>query len=85
MTLPSSWDAAVLLTGPFNVEQRERQVCVHKNEGAAPAGFQFCLEATCDPANKEIGISCSYNIVAEGVSACSRQNWLFPAKLLPTT
>lgn len=48
MTLPSSQDATVLLTGPLNVEQKERQVCVNNNEGVASAVFHLHLETTCD-------------------------------------
>lgn len=46
MTLLSFQDATVLLTGPLNVEQKERQVCVNNNEGVASAFSHLCLETT---------------------------------------
>lgn len=47
MTEPSFQDAAVLLTGPLNVEQKERQVWVN-NGSVASADFSVCLENTCN-------------------------------------
>lgn len=44
MSAPFFQEAAVLLTGPLNAEQKEGQVCMNINEGRASADFHLGLE-----------------------------------------